>query len=198
MATTIPLGYHIWSATFTVAGSTHNNVITCGGRNAGFLTAPSLNTAWRNAMSTGGGPLLAGSLPTGWTQVESKILANIGGLLYTDINTSVVVGAGPATPPPMNTALIVKKECGISGRPYQARFFAPPSIQESTVDAAGQLTSPSLTTVQAQWTTAYSNLQTALIDPVILHDPALGLIPTKITAFTVKGRLGTIGRRMRR
>lgn len=198
MATNIPLGFHIWSATFTVTGSTHNNVITCGGRNAGFLTAASINTAWRSGMAGTGAPLLPGAIPTGWTWVESKVLANIGGLLYTDVNTTIVAGAGASTPPPMNTALIVKKECGISGRPYQARFFAPPAIQESTVDAAGQLTGPSLSAIQSFWTAGYNNLQTLLLDPVIIHDPALGLIPTKITAFTVKGRLGTIGRRMRR
>lgn len=197
MPTTIPLGFHVWSLTMTVAGSTHNNVVTCGGKNGGYLTAASINNAWIAALRGGSRPFNAGSLPVGWTIVESKVLANIGGLLYTDINTTPASGSGPATPPPMNTALIVKKDTGIAGRPYQARLFSPPAVLESNVDASGTITS-GLAVIQNYWTSAYGDLQTALIDPVVLHEPSLGLPPTKILSFTVKGRLGTIGRRMRR
>lgn len=197
MPTTIPLGFHVWSATLTVTGSTHNNVITCGGKNAGYLTAASINNAWRTAMSSTSRPLNANNIPQGWSLVEMKVLANIGGLLYTDINTSPFVGIGVATPPPMNTALIVRKDTGIAGRPYQARLFSPPAVLEASVDAAGNITS-GLAAIQNWWTGAYTDLQTALIDPVVLHEPSLGLVPTKINSFTVKSRLGTIGRRMRR
>lgn len=199
MATTIPLGFHIWSLTFTVAGSTHNNVVTCGGKNSGFLTAASINTVWRNAFCIGANkPFNTSFLSTGWTVVESKVMANIGGLLYVDINTATVVGAGPANPPSMNVAILVKKDVGISGRPYQARFFSPPTILEVNVDAAGQIAPAEVTALNTRWANAYNELQTNLMDPCIIHNPSTGLIPTKINSFTVRSRVGTIGRRMRR
>lgn len=197
MPTTIPLGFHIWSATFTVAGSTHNNVVTHAGKNGGYITAASIETVWRNAMITGSAPISPGSIPTGWTLVETKVLANIGGVLQNSINTTPVVGSGAATPPPMNTALKVSKFTGFSGRPYQARMFWPPAVLEGNVDAAANITS-GLAVIQGWFTTAYGALQTASLDPVILHDPSTGLIPTKVLQWQVKSRLGTIGRRLRR
>lgn len=197
MATNIPLGFHIWAATLTVTGSTHNNTITCGGKNNLFITAAPILAAWSTAMVGGGLPLNPSSIPAGWTCVERKVTANIGGVLQQAIDTSPIVGAGAATPPPMNTAIIVRKDTGFVGRPYQARLFAPPSILESNVDAAGNITA-GLAVIQNWWTSARSSLISGGVDPVVLHDPALGLIPTAISAFTVKSRLGTIGRRMRR
>ena len=198
MPTSIPLGFHVQSFTFTCTGSTHNNVVTCAGKNAGYLTAPSINTVWRTAFTSSGRPFNAAAIAAGWSMVETKTLANIGGILYTDINSTVINGSGVSSPPPMNTAILVRKDTGFSGRPYQARLFSPPFVLEANVDAAGGIAGGNLTTLQAIWLAAYNDLQTALLDPCIIHAPSTGLIPTKISGFTVKGRLGTIGRRMRR
>lgn len=197
MATSIPLGYHIWSATFTCAGSTHNVVSTCGGRNAGFLTAASIENAWRSSAVGAGSILVPASMAVGWTLVETKILANIGGLVTAAANMTPVVGSATTNPQAMNSALKVTKDTGFVGRPYQARFMWPPFVTEANVDAAGNITG-GLAVIQNFWTTFYGNLQTALIDPVVIHNPVTGLVPTKINSFTVKSRIGTIGRRMRR
>lgn len=197
MATNIPLGFHIWSATLTVTGSTHNCTFTIAGKNNALITAASIEAAWRSSFTGAGTPLTAANIPAGWTLVETKATCNIGGVLQQSINTTPLVGAGASNPTPMNTALIVKKDTLFVGRPYQARLFAPPAILESNVDAAGNITS-GLATIQGWWTTARNNVVTAGVDPVVLHAPALGLVPTAIQTLTVKSRLGTIGRRMRR
>lgn len=197
MPTTIPLGFHVFSMSFSVAGSTHTCTTTCGGKNGGYLTAASINTVWRNALISASRPFTSAQVPSGWTQIESKVLANIGGVLQSDVNTTVSAGTGLSTPPPMNTCLLVKKVTGFAGRPYQARWMAPPNILESAVNAAGVITA-GLSTLQTQWDAAYADLQTNLLDPVILHDPTTGLIPTKIASFVVQQRIGTIGRRFRR
>ena len=89
------------------------------------------------------------------------------------------------------------EDTGFVGRPYQARMFAPPSLSEANVDAAANITT-GLATLQTWYTTFRTNLGTAGIDPVVIHEPSLGLVPTAISTFTVKSRLGTIGRRLRR
>lgn len=197
MPTSIPLGFHIFSATLTVTGSTHNNTFTCGGKNNLFVTAAALNTQWRNVLTATARPLNAGAIPVGWTLVETKVLANIGGVLQVDIVAGSTVGTGVTLPPPMNTALIVRKDTGFAGRPYQARLFAPPAILEGNVDAAGFITT-GLPAIQNQWTNSLTDLTSTGITPVIIHNPSTGLIPTAISGFTVKNRLGTIGRRLRR
>lgn len=197
MPTTIPLGFHIWSATFTVAGSTHNNVVTCGGKNNLYVTAAAIRTQWDTAIGAGSRPFTALNIPVGWTRVETKVLANIGGVLQVDILNSPLVGTGTATPPPMNTALLIRKDTGFAGRPYQARMFAPPAIGEASVDAAGFITS-GLLGIQTGWDSFLAAMNTAGIQPVVIHNPSTGLVPTVISSFTVKNRLGTIGRRLRR
>lgn len=197
MATNIPLGFHIWAVTLTVTGSTHNNVFTYAGKNNGFLTAPSINNVWNTAAVAAGGILNPSGIPAGWTCVERKLTANIGGVLQQDINANPIVGAGVATPPPMNTAIIVRKDTGFVGRPYQARLFYPPNIAEANVDAAGNITA-GLPVLQTSWTNFHAAVKAAGVDPVVLHKPSLGLVPTATSGVTVKSRLGTIGRRMRR
>lgn len=200
MPTIIPAGYHIMSMTFNVSGSTHNVTVTHAASNGGLVLPANMLAQWIEALcDTSARPYHVSNMATGYQRVLVKVIANAEGELRTAESTTVTTGAGTTTPPPMNTALLIRKDTGIAGRRYRGRIFSPPFFAESAVDAAGNITG--LTAIQTLWNNAYTHLTVNAnplleLQPVLLHgngDP-----PTVVNSWTPQTRIGTIGRRMRR
>lgn len=197
MTAVIPNLFSLWTCTFSCAGVARPIQITMGIQPGVGLTATQQNIAIDNCLvGSVGRPFSAANMDNQWTCVERKILyRNSGGLLLTDVQTSVVAGTKAIDPLPVNTSVILRKVTAFAGKKYRGRCLLPPLFfQESDIDNAGNITG--FATYQSLWNTALSAMQSAAVSPVLLHDdPAIP--PTPINSLTINGRIGTIGKRLR-
>lgn len=197
MASLIPAGYHLQTVTFSVTGSSRNAVITCGGANGALANAAAVNALWRSALtSSSSKPYFASQFPSAYQIVEMKTLMNIGGFLFTDVNSAAITGTNVADPASMNTAMLINKVTGIAGRKYRGRMFTPVPTGESTITVAGLFDSTVVSVWNGKWANVLTDLVAGGLTPVLLHTDAS--TPTPITGFTVTQKVGTIGRRIRR
>lgn len=200
-----PNGYGIASLTFQRVGTPKTAVITCGFQNATALTAAACNTRWRAAtMVNANTPFLPTNMFVGWSVVQSYILlTSAGGLPTADTITTPVVGTRAGLGLPVNTSVVVPKTVALVGRQYRGRILFPPTyLATSAVDQDGNITPAQVTALQATVTQMHAGMTGNSMPPVLLHQPPQGggatPIPTPITAFTIRPRIGTIRHRIRR
>jgi hypothetical protein len=192
----VPSGFALCTFTFTIAGSSRNIVNTWACENSGAASAALLNGIFRTQFVTTGTRMYsAASLCSVYVLSSTKVLANIGGVLTSDEDFTTVSGTGGATPPPMNTAMLISKKTGLAGRKFRGRVFAPFAMIESVVDAAGIIAAGSLTGPQGAATNTLTAMSGASHPLVLLHSD--GSTPTALTELKVEQKIGTIGRRLR-
>lgn len=106
--------------------------------------------------------------------------------------------------PPLNTALLVKKNSALGGRANRGRFYWPGFLSESDISEVGVIQAASVTAIQADMTAFFDGLgdldagDELGVEMVILHDsssPASS--PTLVTSLTVDTTAATQRRRMR-
>lgn len=192
----VPNGYAVLSAIFQVDTATRTPTITLGVQVDALLTAAQVNTRWRSAISGVSAPFVAGNMPSTLTLSETRVLMNVGGNLFTDVDITPVVGTAATSVPPMNTAVLVNKVTGLAGRKYRGRMFTPPTFAESLLSAAGLIAGATVTGQQTAWTNVFTSLTGNDLNPCLIHGD--GTAPTLLTSFVVSERIGTIGRRLRR
>lgn len=190
------MGYALCSAVFSVTGASRNPTITQLVLPSGITDAATINSRWRTGLTGVGDPFSTSQMPSTLAMVETRVLYNNAGFLFSDVDTTVTQGAGSNAAPPMNVAVLVNKVTGLAGRKYRGRLFAPPTVHENTVTAAGQIDSSTLSTLQTQWNGVFTHMVAQDIPPYLQHQD--GSNPTPLLSYSVSERVGTIGRRMRR
>lgn len=201
----IPTGFALCSATFQCNGVRRKPVITMGVRFNTHPVAAFINTVWREALSQVGSgcPFEPVNMNVNWSLVETKVLANIGGVLFSDVNPTVVTGTslGITNTPTPNVSIIVAKKTAQAGRQFRGRLFSPPAnINESSIDYAGIIDNTHLVIEQGYWNHVISDLNSNNLDAVLLHEPPLvgaTPAPTDITAVVITPLVGTNRRRIR-
>jgi hypothetical protein len=201
----IPPGFALCSATFQCTGVQRKPVITMGVRFNAHPVAAFINTVWREALTQAGSgcPFEPANMNAVWAVVETKVLANIGGTLFSDVNPTVVQGASISIfeSPPPNVSIVIAKKTAQAGRQFRGRLFSPANnIDESSVSNAGIISGGHLTTQQGYWTHVASDIASNSIDIVLLHEPPLvgaTPAPTDITSLSVTPLVGTNRRRIR-
>jgi hypothetical protein len=99
-----------------------------------------------------------------------------------------------ATPPPQVAALI-SLSTGLPGRSNRGRVYWPGVLEESAVNAQGQIDPLVRTTIQNQWENFLAALETIDATPVILHSSSSD--PTPVLSSVVRGNVATQRRRQR-
>lgn len=184
------------TTSFTCSGSTHTQMITQGLTNPGGAAASAVNASWRVALTGAGRPFAAANMGVEYTLVETKVSTNIGGSLFTDINSSPIVGTSAISTVPANSAFIIAKQTGIAGRAFRGRMFAPPAaVAEGAVNAAGIINGASVTAQNALWLLAFNDMVSFGQRPALIH-LSLGTW-TLLTSWTLNGKVGTLKRRLR-
>lgn len=192
----IPDGYSSIAFTWNCTGTSRSIVNTWGCSNGALTTAAAINQVWRTQMvNTAARPYSGAVLSSAYTLVSQKCLSRIAGVLTSDEIFTNVVCSGTAVPPPINTAVLVAKLTGLAGRKYRGRVFAPHSIAETSVDAAGNFNAGTTASLQTAYDNALIALTTAGNPAYLLHSD--GSTPTQLIGALVTQRLGTIGRRIR-
>lgn len=106
--------------------------------------------------------------------------------------------------PPLNTALLVKKNSALGGRANRGRFYWPGLLAETDVNEVGIIGGAQVIAIQADFDAFYDALD-AIPDGdeeqlvmVILHDSTSpATTPTIVSSLTVDGTAATQRRRMR-
>lgn len=106
-------------------------------------------------------------------------------------------GSGGGVSASPNVSWLVHKVTALGGRAGRGRMYWP-GVQESEVDASGNLSSGFVTGAQTAMDDFLNDLGTALLIPVVLHSEDSPLTsPTTIIALTVDGLAATQRRRLR-
>ena len=104
-------------------------------------------------------------------------------------------GGGAQTAP--NTAWLVHKVTALGGRAGRGRMYWP-GVQESEVDAAGNLSAAFVSGAQTNMTAMLAAFTLVDAIPVVLHGEISPITtPTPITVLRVDGRAATQRRRLR-
>lgn len=183
----IPPTYYEAAFTHSFSGSLRSAVCTLGLHYGGasFTTdAPSVPAAWRTNII----PLM-----TTITFFSLCTLRDASGTVFTEPET--LGGSHSTSPAPTNIAWLVRKDTGVGGRKNRGRFYLP-GMGEVDVDGVGNISSASLTAVQAGLNGLVTDLFTAGFDPVILHNSVM--TPTPVINLIVEGLAGTQRQRMRK
>lgn len=201
MSTTPPPAFGYWAITIQTTGSGHLSVITCGFANPTPATASYANGLLRTSMGSTNNPFLAANMQIGFTVINTYVLINTGAGLYVDNNTATISGSAVSTAPPLNTALIVKKNTIFAGRQYRGRMMVPPfGVNEGDISIAGVIGGTTLSNNQTRWNNFYTSLVSNNLQPVLLHSPPkVGTTPapTNISSFSITPLIGSIKRRIR-
>lgn len=194
-------GQGIFAVSFATVGSPHISVITCGFLNSPSKSAAVCNATLRGALNFPGCMFSAAVMGTNFSIVNTYVLINTGGLLTVDNDPTALVGTVVLANPPLNTAVIVRKNTALAGRQYRGRMFAPPvSLDESLVSVAGIIAPARVATLQTEINVLFTRLTTGGMAPQLLHDaPLVGPTPptTALSSFGITSKIGTIKRRIR-
>ncbi len=127
-------------------------------------------------------------------------------------------GAGNASTPPPNVAVLVRKLTGLGGRRNRGRMYFPWGVNEASVSEAGIISAGDLAVINTAWEGFRADVAAhADLGPVvILHDSSRYTVthptssqklvtrttvvppaPTTVTAFSVDSRVATQRRRLR-
>lgn len=99
---------------------------------------------------------------------------------------------------PMNCALLVSKNTALGGRSNRGRMFVPPvRLNEGAVDAAGNIASSALASIQTLFDDWILALVADDFSPKLFHQGPSPAAPTQITSLTVQSVIATQRRRMR-
>lgn len=106
--------------------------------------------------------------------------------------------------PPLNTALLVRKNSLLGGRANRGRFYWPGMLAEADVNEVGIITAASVNAMQVDFDAFKLALENAadpdeaLVSMTILHDvTSPTTTPTEVSSLTVDGLASTQRRRMR-
>lgn len=199
-----PPGYCIASVTLQRSGTPKVAVITMGLGNPTAKTAAQVNTDWRLSLTNGANrPLFAGNFITGWTILQTYVVAcSAGGVITTHTDFVTAAGTRVAAGMPVNTSVVILKTVAIAGRQYRGQIKCPPIyFASSVVDQDGQIQPAQVSAWQTMWTAVHADMVARNIPPYMLHQPPQSgptPAPTAISGFTVRARVGTMRRRIRR
>lgn len=175
---------------FTGAGFPLGAQCVLGVQNATGLTPAQIgaqvSTAWQNR--------LRAQTMTGYTLAD--IAVTNGPSSAPTVGTTVVGLAGSqagALLPP-NCAFLVRKITAVGGRKGRGRVFYP-SLGETFVDDAGNLTGGVAASSDTRWNGFRTDLAAANLPLALFH--ALGTTPDLITLFQTQGRIATQRDRLR-
>lgn len=209
MATTTPIpdNHGIFTIFFRNSQIPREMAITCGyvWSDISIANPDAICTTVRDAFATVPGAMyLPANMLTGWSinRIETYF-RTIDGDLVQGSNNSIVSGAKSGAGLIVNSSIKVKKRTAFAGRRYRGYFYSPPTfLVEGDLGVDGEISNANLITLNAAWGTARTTMRAQNVRPVILHSWAgiptpLPPAPTEITAFEVKSRVGTMGRRMR-
>jgi hypothetical protein len=168
--------------------------------NVGSGQLPALATSLFSAFNTSVMPNVSAK----YTHTRCVVRAGQSGLvpdLVAEANGSQI-GGGSSSPLPQNTAMLIKKVSGLTGRQNRGRFYLP-GIDESSVTEVGVLAAATITLIQGRlntWLTSVNDV-VGITQMVILHQglgdpPAIG--PTIITQLIIDPVVSTQRRRLRR
>lgn len=115
-----------------------------------------------------------------------------------------LVGGTAFETPPLNTALLVKKNSAVGGRANRGRFYWPGLIAETDISEVGIIGGASVAAIQTDFDAFLDALgdlddgDELGIEMVILHDSeSPAVTPTPVTSLTVDALAATQRRRMR-
>lgn len=198
MTTIIPPGFGVLSQHFTVSGSTHPVVTTCGFFSPTIDDAVAMSLDFHTAFtSNADAPWRGSNMPVGLDFVKTSILFNKSGIFelgeYLGGGSGSIASGGM----PMNTAPLLRKRTGLVGRKFRSNSFLPPVLLDTEVSSAGQITNARRVYLEQQINDiAWAALAIDDYQPVLLHSDPL-VLPTVLLPFQVPGKIGTIGRRLR-
>lgn len=198
----IPAGFHQVTFSFTLDESTQVFACTCGGESDTILTAQGLADAWHTAWCTGvSAPWAAGAMPTTLSKTSVRVILQGDVEQTVGENTNPVIGTVGMAQPPANCCQLIVKRTGLAGRKHRGRMFSPMTTDELQVSPTGIISTASVTALQTKWTYALTTIQSAGIDPVILHTQEPGApappLPTPIVELRVSNLVGTLRGRLR-
>lgn len=152
-------------------------------------------------------PQLDSNVTIGPTSVLVGLGTSIG--MVSDSTIANVAGTNAAASPPANTAMLMKKTTGVSGRANRGRMYLPWFGDEATVDEGGTIAGASVTAAQTRATAWLARLTTDNYPLIIANrvydlpwdNPARQLTAVNggplVTAVVVQALCGTQRRRMR-
>lgn len=194
----LPNGYFVAAFHFQVSGSLKQVITTQAFFSATVDTADLILPDVVFAYVGGAGrPFHAAGMPTSLTLTKVSVLYRDGqNLLYAE-DLSIVAGSGVFGAMPMNTAPLLRKRTGLSGRKFRSNSFLPPLIREDEISAAGIINEPVRVALQNRFQAGMRPIMTqGGYSPVLLHSDIL-VAPNVLGPFTVAQKIGTIGRRLR-
>lgn len=126
--------------------------------------------------------------------------------LYTNLGTGTLINSSTAAarpglqggaPVPQNTAYLLRKRTGRAGRAGSGRMYLP-GVEESAVDATGNVTAQRITDFNTAGTNFITQVQgiTGVDGPALLHS-LIGDLPNAVTAIQCDSKVATQRRRLR-
>lgn len=197
MGVQIPQGYGIARHLLQLTGRPTPYVVTMGfDHNTDFDGQAAANSK-RDIWSAANRPFSAALMLAGYTYLGCEVTVMLQNGPVGNLAAANIAGtqSGAALPP--NCAMLVKKVTARGGRKGRGRMFVPPiATPESNVDTLGLMSSATVTTIQAAWSSAINAEIASDYPPRLLHETLVDT-PDAITGLIVSGQIATQRRRMR-
>lgn len=193
MPLNLPDGYAEVTLVFSLAGDPERMTCAFGVNAAAADSLPAIVAEFENEFS---------SWMAGWssdyTLVEVAGRLNNGGTILEETVVSNTVGGATAAVLPQNSAILVRKVTGVSGRMNRGRAYFPPGrLAEVDVSATGMIDPADITVIQGELDNLYDDLvaDTSIDALVVLHTTLD--TPTVVTALQLQPQIATQRRRLR-
>jgi hypothetical protein len=144
-----------------------------------------------------GRPFLAANFSSRWRYlgVECTRMTATGPI--TGVAVQNLIGTTSLSTVPINCAMLIQKNTARGGRKGKGRMFVPCfGFSESNVDELGVITTGTVASQQALWSSAFTALAASDVKPALLHSD--GSAVDLITSITVKQIIATQRRRLKR
>lgn len=202
MSLTPPIGYGYFAATFSLTGTSRNQVNTWGFQNAaGYSSAGSALLAAYIAFTGTNDIYDPANYVTTMSLIQFYCLLNVGGLLFSAENVNPVPGTSTFNPVSPNVSGVVNKHTALAGRQYRGRVALPSGfLDEADVDRDGHI-GPSAAHLQTCLNNTKAVMAGLNLPLVLLHAPNhVGFTPppTAISSLTMSTVVGTSRRRLKR
>lgn len=202
MALPPPIGYALYSQTFTQTASGRTAVVTMGVQPLAGATAAGTLSNVAAALNAANRIFDPATLDSSWSLTEQYCLFNNGGIMQSAQQFVSVAGtvAGNCVTP--QVSIVMNKRTARAGRQFRGRTAIPAGfLQETDVDDSGTIGGTRLTAFNLAASLTYSALAGNGVPAYLLHSmPLSGILPTPtpVTSFLVSGLVGTQRKRLRR
>lgn len=192
---TIPAGYGLATALFSVTGRTKWYSTAWGYSFAGDASTDNTEDIW-DAITTTGTLFKNTSMSTQYAIEGLRLRQQGDPNEYSFEKLTHIQGTAALNPPSPNVSVLIRKISGLSGKKHRGRLYLPPFNEtEADIDVNGLMTTTQTDIITGWAEGMRGNLEGSGFPMVILHHGAGA--PTAVSALSCERLVATQRRRLR-